>query len=334
MKKCVLLIIVSVFCLFFTLSSPAFQDGELGKVDLNRKIAAVNGVEIKVKDFKWAFSSEMIRLVTTIGYLNPEQERDLKKKTFEQLINRELLYQESHRKGIEISPMDVETAYKKARSEMLAPVDHKRIQDTLDLSVSDIKEEFRRAYAAQRLVDQTVKIDPIALDEDINAFFERNRDQFKVEGRVKVSHILMEVPKDAPPAQKAMTRSDMEMVKQRLNEGEAFEEMAKQYSSSFDRVNGGNIGFIEKGRSDANFEKAAYSLKPGQISDIVETSYGFHILKVTEREPDAMLSLSDIREDVKKLMMADRESKAVMNFINTLRAKAKIEVFADPLEIQ
>ena len=328
------LLFASALCFIFTLTASATMEPPMDKAELNRKIATVNGVEIKTKDFKWAFSSEMIRLIGTMGYLNKDEEAELKKMTFDRLVNRELLYQESRRQGIEINAMEVETAYKKARSEIMAPVDHKRIEETLDLSVADIKEEFRRAFAAQRLVDKAVKIDRTASSDEIKAYYEANRDKFKVEGEVKVSHILVEIPKDAPPAQKAMARSNIEMIKERLDNGDSFEELAKQYSSSFDRVNGGNIGFIQRGRSDANFEKAAYSLQPGEISDIVETSYGYHIIKVTEKQPDPVIRFEDIQEDLKKFLIADRESTAIENFINTLKAKSKIEVFATPLEIQ
>ena len=322
----------------FFLTAVLGTSGELikteSKAELNKIISTVNGVLIKKKDFKWAYSSELIRLTGTIGYLTDEETIELKKTTFERLINRELLFQESRRHGIEIDPMDVELAYKRARSEMMAPVDHQRIEDTLDLSVADIKEEFRRAYAAQKLVDQRVTFDHTVTENDVESFYTSNPKRFDIEGRVKVSHILKQFPENPNPAQKAMIRADIESIKQRLDKGEKFEELARQCSDSFDRANSGNIGFLTRGKSDVSFEKAAYALNPGEVSDIVESSYGYHIIKVTEREPNSIISLDKAKDEIVKFILAERENTAIGKLIDGLRQKSVIEIFMNPVEIE
>ena len=306
------------------------------KLELNRKIAMVNGAEIRKKDFKWALTSEVVRLTALIGYLTDEEMVDLKKKTYDRLINRELLYQESRRMGIEISPMDIETAYKRVRGSMMAPVDKEKISQTLDLTDMEIKDEFRRAFAAQMVVDKNVPFDRTVSEDEIKAYFAINHTKFDRPGRVKVSHIVIEFPESPNPAQKALARSTIEEVKHKLEKGESFEELAKEYSTSLSRVNGGAIGYLPRGRADKAFENAAYALKPGEMSGIVESAYGYHIIKVTEREPDVAADLNNIetKNTIAKFVLEEKESLAIREYINTLKEKSTIEVFLGPLEIQ
>ena len=338
MKK-KLLFIPIIFVLFIWALN-AFGDfvEEEEKAELNQRIALVNGSEIRKKDFKWAFSTQVVRLTAMVGYLSEEEKIELKKKAYESVINRELLYQESQRMGIEINPLDIETAYKRVKGSMLAPVDSQKIVKTLDLTEMDIKDEFRRVFAAQMVLDKNVTIDRTVSEDELKAYFAENHSNFDQPGRVKVSHIAIQFPENATHAQKALARNTIEEVKYKLDKGEAFEKMAEEYSTALSRVNGGAIGFIARNerRSDKKFVEAAYALNPGETSGIVESSYGYHIIKVTEREPDIKADLTKIetKEEIAKLVLQEKKSMAIKKYIGTLREKSKIEVFLGPLDIQ
>ena len=330
---------ISVILMYLTCHLTAFADfvTEEDAEELNKRIAMVNGSEIRKKDFKWAYTSQVVRLTAMIGYLSDEESIALKKKIYDSLINRELLYQESQRLGIEVNPMDIETAYKRVKGEMMAPVDNEKNVKTLGLSDSDIRDEFRRVFAAQMVVDKNVVIDETASEEEIKAYFDLNHGKFDLPGRVKVSHIVIEFPNDANPAQKALARNTIEEVKYKLASGEPFEDLAKNYSTALSRVNGGAIGYVRRdGQTDKAFVEAAYALNPGETSDIVESSYGYHIIKVTGHEPDikADLNHSETKKEITKLVLQEKKSTAIRNYIDTLKKKSKIEVFLGPLDIE
>ena len=327
-------VLIALLACCFSLSAELVEVED--KVELNQEIARVNGAVIKKKDFKWAYTSEYVRLTALVGYLKEDEVTQLKQKTFDRLINRELLYQESRKLGIEVNAFDIETAYQRIKGQMMAPVDKEGINQRLDLTESDIKDEFRRAFAAQMVVEKNVPIDRTVSEEEVKTFFEQNRGMFDQPGRVKLSHIVIEFPKNSNPAQRALARSTIEEVKKKLDQGESFEELAKKYSTSFSRVNGGAIGYLPRGKADKHLEDVAYAMKTGETSGIVESSYGYHILKVTGREPDYIANLDEAKtkKTVVQLLMEEKESSAIRTYLQTLKAKSEIEVFVKPLEIQ
>jgi len=136
------------------------------------------------------------------------------------------------------------------------------------------------------------------------------------------------VPPGSPESLKEGVRGQVKQLVARLKKGEEFDKMAKQYSQDAgSAAKGGTLDEFTRGQMAPAFEQAAFALKPGELSDVVETPFGFHIIRLDERLPSERLSFEASRERIKQHILNTRRQKAVERLVATLRAKAKIETY-------
>lgn len=155
-------------------------------------------------------------------------------------------------------------------------------------------------------------------EEEIKEYYQKNLQKFSSPPKVKARHILLRDRKEA------------EKVLAKLKKGEDFSQLAKEHSIDLPMaLEGGPMGTIEKGRSLPELEKVLFVLKVGEISDIVETRYGFHILTVEEIITTQYKPLDEVRENIRKGLLQQKEAKAFDEMASKLEEKAKIEIFED-----
>ena len=182
-------------------------------------------------------------------------------------------------------------------------------------------EYYYRAQALyEGLVIECKEEDPPS-EEEINAFYEENKASMVSPAAVTASHILLT---DAEHTDEK--RAEIQSILDKAKGGEDFAELAKQYSDDGSASNGGSLGtFAKDGQMVAEFETAAFALEAGEISDIVETQFGFHIIKVTEKFPEVQLPIDDFKEDI-IITICDQEATILLE---ELRDKAEIEYYVE-----
>jgi peptidyl-prolyl cis-trans isomerase D len=137
-------------------------------------------------------------------------------------------------------------------------------------------------------------------DEDIDRYYRRNLDKFEVQEQVKASHILISVATDANEETVSKRRALAEKLLTQLQQGAEFSSLAKANSDDkASAINGGALGYFGRGAMVTEFEDAAFALRPGQLSDIVRTQYGFHIIKVEDYIEPGVQTLADVIDQVK-----------------------------------
>ncbi len=150
-----------------------------------------------------------------------------------------------------------------------------------------------------------------ATDENIRRYFEENKSSFDG-SMVRASHILVEVPPRATAEQKKTARARLEQVRAQLAAGTDFASLAKQHSDCQSKAQGGDVGYFpRRGKMTEEFAAAAFLLPKGEVSDIVESEYGYHLIKVTDRKPGQKISLATVEEDVRGMFAADLRAEVV-----------------------
>ncbi|HEY6770307.1 MAG TPA: peptidylprolyl isomerase [Candidatus Sulfotelmatobacter sp.] len=165
--------------------------------------------------------------------------------------------------------------------------------------------------------------------DDLAAYYDKNRDQYRTPEQVKVSHILIKTPLpgsdgkiDEKGVAEAQHRAE-DLLKQ-IKGGANFEELAKKYSEDPGSAKeGGSLGFIGKGRTVPEFEKAAFSLPKGQVSDLVKSSYGFHIIRVDDKQDAHMKTLDEVKNDITPLLKQQKAQQIAQKQAETLLNQAK-----------
>lgn len=298
---------------------------------LNVEIASVNGVSITKNDFDWAFNSAEIRHISSGKNIDNDQLAMAKKNVLDSLINRELLFQESQNKNIAVKDADVDQEYDNFIKAMPENIDLKTLSKELELSESDIKNEYRRELMIQRLLDQELVLDDKVTEKEIKDFYNTHPDKFMIVGPVRVSHILIKADLESNPSEKTDALMKITAIQEKLDRGEDFAELAKKYSQGPSNIKGGDIGFIKPGQTVRPFEEVVFSLEAGEISDIVETEFGYHLIKILEKKPESIIPYGSIKEKIREYLKLEITNKTQERYIQKLKKKATIQIFTERL---
>lgn len=176
------------------------------------------------------------------------------------------------------------------------------------------KEILIRAYLKEE-IENTVKV----TDEEAKKYYDANKDKLKEPEKINVSHILVD------------SEAEAKDILAKLKGGADFAALAKEKSKDASKEKGGEIGFIAKGQTAPEFEQAAFALQPGQLSNVVKTQFGYHIIKVTEKQPEKLMAYDDIKDQLKQMMLSGKQKESFDALLKDLRDKNKVVVYKDVL---
>ncbi len=148
-------------------------------------------------------------------------------------------------------------------------------------------------------------------DAELETFYRENEQRLTIPEQVRVRHILLTWKPLGKPDDRAALREQMAGILKQARDGADFGELAKAHSEDSSAANGGDVGLFPRGQMVAAFDEAAFALQPGEISEVVETPYGVHIIKMEERQPAELLPLDEVRERLRDYLRGERTDEAV-----------------------
>jgi len=175
-----------------------------------------------------------------------------------------------------------------------------------------LKEDIELNLYVNKLLEPKIKI----TENEMKNYFEENKDDFKQEEQVKASHILVDDEETAKE------------IKQKLDNGEDFAELAKKYSTDpTTKDKGGDLGYFTKGKMEKEFENAAFSLKVGEISNPVKTQYGYHIIKVVDKKEGKEANYEESKEEIKEKLFEEKLPDAYQSWIEEKMKEYNVQTF-------
>jgi parvulin-like peptidyl-prolyl isomerase len=162
-------------------------------------------------------------------------------------------------------------------------------------------------------------------NEEIGAFYQEHRDEYEGKLRVRLQMIALPVPAGGDPAVKEQLLLKAQTVLKRIRAGESFEALANEFTPGPART-GGDIGFVEKGSLNPAIDEVAFSLKPGEMSDVIETPQGLYIIRTLGQRGGGSLSVKATREEVEERLYRDKMEKKYDEWVVEKRQKAHIEI--------
>ena len=169
-------------------------------------------------------------------------------------------------------------------------------------------------------------------EKEAKAYYDKNPDLFKSPEQIKARHILIQVPKEAPDEEKKKLKEKADEVLKKVKAGEDFTKLAADFSDDpGTKSKGGELGFFSKGSMVPAFEQAAFALKPGEVSELVETDFGFHVIKVDEKKEAVSEPFETIKEKVTKQVLREKQETKVTEFVEQALKKAKVMMNPAPL---
>lgn len=282
------------------------------------KVAVVNGKVITQADFDQQLAIAGEQMAKT-G--NVPTNADI----LESLIDFELLYQGSEKKGITVDDKTVSAKFDQWKKQFSSDAEYQEVLAKLKLSESGIKDKFKRGMQVQAFIDKQFAQNVVISDQESKAFYDSHLDYFKIPEQVHARHILIKVDPNADAAKKAEARKKIGEIQQRLKKGEDFAALAKEFSQCPSSANGGDLGSF--GRTDMvePFAKTAFSLKPGEVSGIVETSFGFHLIKMVDKKPPTTVAYETIKARLVAMLKQEKMQKEIDQYLEGLKKSTKIE---------
>lgn len=199
----------------------------------------------------------------------------------------------------------------------------------------DIREKLALVvdnFLATEYLEQVVAGPQKASDEEIRQYYLEHPLEFTTAEKVRARHILVQAARSAPEQDRAAARARIEELRRRLLAGEDFAVLARDFSEDPGaKQNGGDLGYFPRGRMVAEFEATAFALQPGEMSDVVETQYGFHLIRVEARQAAELQPLDVVKQRIAANLARDRQAEAVNSFVEKLTKDAGMELVIEPL---
>ncbi len=294
------------------------------------KVAEVNGVIITQKDFEQAMNSVQQNIMHQTGQpMNPAQYAEIRDEVLDNLINREVLYQETQRLEITVDDATVDQQLERVKGQFPSEAEFKQMLTGMRMDETAVRQQFRQDLSIQKLInDQVVEAVKVP-EEDVRAFYDGHPEHFEQSAQVQARHILLKVEPDADDAQKQAAREKLTDIQAQLKDGGDFAELASTHSDCPSGQQGGDLGYFGKGQMVQPFEAAAFTLEAGETSDIVETRFGYHLIQVLDSKPGSTVSYDDSKERIEQFLKKDQVQKEVESYVSKLRGEAKVEKFLE-----
>ncbi|MBU5614251.1 peptidylprolyl isomerase [Geomonas azotofigens] len=252
--------------------------------------------------------------------------RELSGEALEQLVAAELLYQAAQgtvaaTEGVE---RQVAQVISRDRARHLSDAAFYRSIEEAGLTLPQLEQLIRKELVIDTFIEsrfgRRIQIDAA----EAKSFFAANRDRFKTGCSARASQILV-VAGSGEERDKERARERAEILLHRVREGESFSILAQSHSDCPSKARGGDLGFFNRGELDPRLEQAVFALKPGEISDLVQTSYGFHILKLTEKRAPRLENYQEAKPAVYACLKKEKMAPLVAAYVAELRGKARLE---------
>ena len=305
----------------FAAAVPSCYGAEL----LQGRAALVNGVLITSEEFQDELKRAE-RLGARGSKGNQEQDALAKKQLLENLIVRELLYQEAVKRGIKLPEAAVDAELEGLKKRLDPKTDFADTLGELGLSEQSVREKVARGMVVQQFIDREFAGQGKVTEAEVERYYREHVEQYRQSCRLRLSHILVKSDPYWDEEQKGEARARLESLRKDILAGDDFAQLAQDYSECYSGKKGGDLGYFLPGQLSGKMEQAALALKPGELSGVVEDRYGLHLLKVTELREAAQLPLERVREEIRQELTRERQLKALAPFVKKLRAQAKVEL--------
>jgi peptidyl-prolyl cis-trans isomerase C len=309
----------------------------------NNVAVTIDGVDIPQSEIDRIVQSELNRIAEKLAQLPPKYAEQVKtqirEQVLEQTIRRHLLDQKVKEANIVVTDEEVLNKIKEiaaAQREPLTLEEFKNKMEQYGQSFDNVKEDVRKGLARIKFMQTQWAGKIHVTEEDAKKYYDENPKKFEQPEQVRVSNILIKPvltdpniepnidPNEDKAKAMAKAKEKAEELLKQLKDGADFAELAKSHSNGPMAPRGGDIGFFSKGDMVPAFEDVAFKLETGQISDVVETEYGYHIIKATGHKEAGKLPFDQVKDKIISQLTQAKESELANEYIESLKARADI----------
>jgi peptidyl-prolyl cis-trans isomerase C len=286
--------------------------------------AQVNGKSITYQELNAEFLARTKARFESVQ--NNPRAQQARKEILDDIINGELLVQEAERQKIRVAPQAIEERFEDIRARFPSEEAFKQYLGASGLTPERLKARIRDELLRQRLITKEILEGVSVSPQELETFFNDHRDDYSQEEEVHVRHILVVVTPDASPEEDQKAKDRAKAVLAKARKGEDFAKLATEYSDGPTKAREGDLGYFGRGQTVKPFEEAAFKLKVGEISDLVRTQFGYHIIKAEGRREAKQLSFTEAKDQVREDLTREKTYTRYQDYLKELRRKSKLTV--------
>ena len=291
------------------------------------KKAIVNGVEISGEAVQFELD-RLVRFYMGHGMTMEEVKKNLPKleeKALDQAIGARLLLDRASQLELPVSAADIDAEVAKVVTQVGGEENYRKALAAQNVSEADFRRELEKGARVNMLVNQACAHVPDPTEDEVAAFFEAHKSEYVVPEQVLCQHILVKCEEGDDADRKAAAFEKISAIRARIVAGGDFADEAKKNSDCPSGQEGGSLGWFGRGMMVPEFDKAAFEMKKGEISPIVTTQFGYHIIYKADQRGGGAQTLVDVHDQIKDLLRHEARGRATEAFVAELRAAATIE---------
>jgi len=291
----------------------------LGCTETMDAAVTVNGVDIE----RAMVDRQVAILVPQAGVTNPASVEEVRQEVLEQLITQELLWQMAEDRGYIVDDAAVYQRLQGVKGEFRSEEEFRAQVEAGGFNEATYLEDLRQRLSVEQLISEDVARRSRVSNEEIDQFYVENLDAMQLPEEIHASHILIEVERDDETAA-AAAREKIDELLARARSGSDFGTLAREHSEGPTATQGGDLGFFGRGQMVAPFERAAFALQPGEISDVVRTQFGFHIIMLEARRGGELLAKAAVTNSIAEHLTQQKSQSDLETFVRDLRAQSEV----------
>ena len=285
------------------------------------KIAVVNGYEISAEAVHFELD-RLVRFYMSHGMTLAEVKQNLPKleaKALDQAIGARLLMERAAQLDLPVTAKDVDAEVERVMAQVGGAENYKKALAAQGMTEDSFRKELEKGVRVNMLVNQACAHVPDPTEEEVAAFYEAHKAEYVAEPQVLCQHILVKGADDA-------ALDKIKSIRERIVSDKAdFAEEARKHSDCPSGAQGGSLGWFGRGMMVPEFDKAAFGMKKGEVSDIVMTEFGYHIIYKADERGGGQQTIVDVHDQIKDLLRHEARGKAMDAYVADLREKATIQ---------
>lgn len=290
---------------------------------MQEQTITVNGTPISQFDFINAmqtYAMEMFR--KTADQLDEKEVEQVQGLAVEQIIARELIFQAALADGVVANDEQIKAEADKVMANFPSEQEFYATLEKAGIDQDSYYRMLRQDLSVKMMTDKKLADAPEPSASEVEEFYNAHPDKMRKPPQVRASHILIKATDD----NREEAQQKVEALKEQVTaDAEAFGQLAKQHSACPSKEKGGDLGFFGPGSMVKEFDQAAFALQPGELSDVVETPFGYHFILVTDRQAEQSLSLEEVGPQIASFIKDQQAAHRLQSWVEEMKGSAKIE---------
>ena len=267
------------------------------------------------------------------GQISPEDQDKLKKLAIQQLINKRVILEKYQGLGLSVDPDRVDQEIEKLKSQYPSPEEFDRAMVERGYDNDRLRSEVTQSLQVFKVQEYVMK-DVEITEEELKNTYNSNLDKIAQPESVRARHILIKVEQSATEAEKQEALKRIRAIREELEAGSDFAALAKEKSEGPSAPKGGDLGYFPAEKMVPSFSKVAFAMEPGEISDVVETQFGYHLIKVEDRKEAWLPTFEEVKEQMRPQLEMQKAQYVFQDYINKIMSEADIKILRPDLKAE